>query len=97
MSAQAQDSLTPVFAHADGVRTLVDPAQNAVAVVPADGTDLAQVSRWLVAAVAGVAVVNMQGTGNSIAIPLAAGVPMPVRCTRVLASGTTATGIISLY
>lgn len=60
-----------------------------------DNNDLPVVCRYLTCAVAGVAsVVTVQGT--TLLMPLAAGVPMPIRCTRVRATGTTATGIVAL-
>lgn len=71
---------------------------NAVAVTPSDGSDLAKKPcLGLLANVAGNVVVRMKGSSTSVTLSLAAGIILKVRADRVLASGTTATGISALY
>jgi hypothetical protein len=68
-----------------------------VAVTPSDTVDLAVGHTiTLTAAVAGVAKVNFQD-GSQAIVPLAAGVPNYIDVKRVLATGTTATGIVAAY
>ncbi len=66
------------------------------AITPNDGTDLPadEWTRGLYVGVAGDVAVIMVGDTASVVIPaLAAGVLHPIRVRRVLATGTTATGI----
>ncbi len=73
------------------------PPTNAAAVTPADGADLSFITTMIVAAAAGVISCNMQGTGTAVLVPVAAGVPIPIRVRRILATGTTATGIVAFW
>lgn len=74
---------------------LESPASHLLAVTPSDATDLAQTSRALNVAQSGL--VQVTTTGGSVAtIYIAAGVPFPVRVTRVWSTGTTASGIVAL-
>jgi hypothetical protein len=72
------------------------PCRNAAAVTPSDTVDLADVSRYLVVTVAGNVTVITQA-GQTVAIPAAAGMPLPVAASRVKATGTTATGIVAIW
>lgn len=76
---------------------LTGPVTGGFDVTPDDGADLTTLPRALMVAVGGdVAVILKDGT--SVTLPgLAAGVMYPVRTTRILATGTTATGIKGLY
>lgn len=73
------------------------PSANAAAVTPSDSTDLSFITTQVIASGAGVISVNMQGTGSAVPIPVAAGVPLSIRVRRILATGTTATGIVALW
>lgn len=74
------------------------PAQNAEVVTPHDSDTLAQVSRALYIGVAGDVTVQMAGTGTAILFKsVPAGTVLPIRVTRVNATGTTATTMVSLY
>ncbi|NBU34624.1 hypothetical protein EBZ38_12480 [bacterium] len=73
------------------------PSANAAAVTPSDTVDLGFITTQIIASGAGVISCNMQGTGTAVLIPVAAGVPLPIRVRRVLATGTTATGIVALW
>lgn len=67
---------------------------DAIAVTPADATDLAYPVRGLLVAVAGtIALVTPAGTALTITAP--AGF-VPIGAKRILATGTTATGIVGL-
>jgi hypothetical protein len=70
--------------------------RNAAAVAPSDSTDLTNVTRFLIAAVAGnIALVTQ--AGQSVTIAAAAGIPIPLAVARVKATGTSATGITALW
>lgn len=79
------------------VSALDSPAINAAAVTKHDTNDLTYASRALYIGVTGDVVVNMAGTGSAItfkAVPVGV---LPIRVTRVLSTGTTATDIVSLW
>ena len=76
---------------------LDSPAVNAVAVTPSDSVDLAIASRALYIGVSGDVRVDMQGGGAAVTF---VGVPvgiLPIRASRVYATSTTATNIVSLF
>lgn len=75
---------------------LESPATNAFEVTPDDGADLPAVTRALNVANAGSVRLITLG-GDTVTIFVAAGGVLPIRASRVLASGTTATGIVGLY
>ena len=70
-------------------------AEDAFSITPDDGNDVAIETRGLVAQVAGNVKVTMK-TGATVTLGIAAGVVIPVRVTRVWATGTTATGLVGL-
>ncbi len=76
--------------------SLESPASNIMEITPSDTEDLPVASRALNVATEGVVRVTTVG-GDTASIVVLAGVPFPIRCARVWATGTTATGIISLY
>ena len=75
---------------------LESPATHVRSVVPSDTADLTHASRALNVAGAGAIRVTTVG-GTTATVHVAAGIPFPVRATRVWATGTTATGIAVLY
>ena len=79
---------------------LDSPADNAVAVTPNDSTDLANVPRAIYVGTAGNLVVHMKnGSGTAASVTFSA-VPvgvLPIRPTRVLATGTTASNIVAIW
>lgn len=85
--------MTDIFKkHMNGLES---PASRVYAVQPDDTTDLDVVSRALNVSEAGlVQVTTISGTTAQIFV--AAGIPFPIRVSRVWATGTTATGIVSL-
>jgi hypothetical protein len=65
-------------------------------IAPDDATDLSSVTRAIILGAAGDVAVVLKN-GDAITLPaLAAGVIYPVRVSRVLATGTTATGLKGL-
>ncbi|SMX46507.1 spike base protein, RCAP_Rcc01079 family [Actibacterium lipolyticum] len=80
----------------DFATSLYSPAERIEEIIPDDLTDLAHVTRALNVSVAGTVRVITAG-GDESDVFIAAGVPFPLRVTRVLATGTSATGIRGLY
>jgi hypothetical protein len=76
---------------------LDSPARSAIAITPNDGADLANATRALYVGGAGnIAVVTVgENTVTFNAVP--AGMILPVRVKRVLATGTTAENIVALW
>lgn len=85
-----------------------DPAVtqlDAYAVTPSDGADLpfgivngiTRQTRFIEVTGAGNVSVNLFGGGTAVFTGLAAGQRIRVGATRILATGTTATGIVALY
>lgn len=75
---------------------LESPPTRAYAVVPNDANELPFVTRAINVGLSGdVAVVTADGD-NAI-LHIVAGIAFPIRARRVLASGTTATGIVGLH
>jgi len=63
-----------------------------------DATDLTQGTRAVYTGAGGTIVVNMVGTGTSITFSdLPSGIILPIRISRLLSTGTTATGLVGLY
>ena len=75
---------------------LESPAAHAYAVTPDDGANLAVACRALNAEVSGNIRVTTVG-GDEVTVAVAGGIPFPLRCTKIWATGTTATGIVALY
>jgi hypothetical protein len=76
---------------------LANPASRAAAITPDDGIDLDAATRSIWVGGAGDVAVITAG-GDTVTIPGAlAGTWIPVRATRVLATGTTATGLVALW
>jgi hypothetical protein len=78
-------------------RSLTSPAENAVAILPDDGAVLPQVTRALFVGGAGDARVRMLGGDVVSFASLQAGSLLPIRVVQVLATGTTATGLVGLW
>ena len=78
-------------------RSLTSPAEHALAIQPDDAGDLPQVTRALYVGGSGDVAVTMRGGETVSFAAVSAGTLLPVRVSRVLASGTTATGILGLW
>lgn len=76
---------------------LTSPARNAVDVTPSDSTVFSEETRALYVGGAGdVSVVTAEGqTTTFVAVP--GGSILPVRCSKVLSTSTTATSIVRLW
>lgn len=76
--------------------SLSGPAAHAFAVTPSDSTDVAETTRALYVGIGG-AVAAVMASGASVTFgAVASGTVLPVRVTRVLATGTTASAILGL-
>lgn len=76
-------------------QSLESPATIVLQLSPDDTTDLPMPSRALNAAQEGTVRVTTTG-GTTATLYIAAGICLPVRVTRVWATGTTATGLTGL-
>lgn len=78
--------------------TLTSPAEHAQAITPSDTADTF-VSRGVMAATAGVIRVTLAGMadGTSVNLTVAATLIYPLRIKRIWATGTTATGVVTLW
>jgi hypothetical protein len=72
-------------------------ASEAIAVTPADGTDLATTQAALFIGGGGDVKVDMTGSGTVTFSGVADGTFLPILVDRVYATGTTATNILALY
>lgn len=76
-------------------QSLESPATRIMEIVPSDTGKLAFVTRAVTVETAGhLQVVTARGDAGRIFV--AAGIPFPIRVRQVLATGTTATGIVGL-
>lgn len=73
------------------------PANDAAAVTPNDGADLAFTARALYVGGAGDISVITQGGQTVLFAGASAGSIIPIRAARVRATGTTATNIVALW
>jgi hypothetical protein len=76
--------------------TMEQPATDAVAVTPSNSDDLPCVSRGLYIGAAGTLKVRMLSGVDVTFANVGAGL-LPIRCTRVFSTGTSATGIVALW
>jgi hypothetical protein len=76
--------------------SLSGPASHAFAVTPNDGADLAETTRALYVGTGGSVAAVMASGGTVTFASLASGTLLPVRISRVLATGTTASAILGL-
>lgn len=77
--------------------SLTAPARDAVAVVPSDTTDLTVLPRALYVGQTGDVTARLAGGQTVLFKAAQAGSVLPVRAARVMATGTTATGIVALW
>ncbi|TNF19041.1 MAG: hypothetical protein EP318_16385 [Rhodobacteraceae bacterium] len=83
----------PFATHVD---SLTGPVTGGFDITPDDAADLASVTRALMVSAAGDLAVTFRD-GSSVTLPgLAPGVIYPLRVRRVLATGSTATGVKGL-
>ena len=79
-------------------RSLTSPPEDAAAITPADaGSGLSHVTRALYVGVAGDLALLMQGGATVVLRGVPSGSFLPLRVRQVLASGTTADGIVGFW
>lgn len=78
-------------------RDVDDPVDNAASVTPNDSTDLTAVTRAIYVGGFGDMAVIMKNGQTVTFTNLESGVVYPYRVSRILSTGTTATGIIALW
>jgi len=71
------------------------PADKAEAIAPNDGADLTNTTRGIYVGGAGNIVATVGGTDVTFTA-VQAGTVLPIRATRIKATGTTATGLVGL-
>ena len=76
---------------------LMIPAEAYDGITPSDGTALARPTRAVYVGVSGDLRVDSMDGNQVTFVGLAAGMVHPIRCTRVYATGTTATDIVGIY
>ena len=74
----------------------ISPPEYGAAVVPNDGADLDEMTRAINVSGGGDVALVTEG-GSSIIINVVAGIAFPITARRILATGTTATGIVALW
>ena len=77
--------------------TLISPIRDALAVAPSNAAVLANMTRAVYIGGAGSLAVVTAGGQSVVFQNLPAGSMVPVRVTQILATGTTATGILALW
>lgn len=75
---------------------LTSPAEAAFAVTPADGTDLPRATRAIYIGASGALRVTLLSGETVTFVGMQAGMVYPLRLRRVLATGTTAGGLVGL-
>jgi hypothetical protein len=78
-------------------RSLTSPPENAIEVVGEDSADLAYATRALYIGGGGDLRVRMLGGGTVTLANVPSGTLIPLRVTRIFATGTTATEILGLW
>ena len=76
-------------------RVGLESANDAFAITPNDGVDLAVETRQILVGVGGNLTVIMK-SGTSVLFVVSAGQSLNIKVTRVMATGTTATGLVGL-
>lgn len=72
--------------------------ENAFPIVPSDVDDIDAITRAVYVGSGGNMVVRMSGSGGNVTFRnIPSGALLPIRISRVLATGTTAADIIGLY
>lgn len=76
---------------------LADPCDNAFAITPSDSTDFTYVSRGIYVGVSGD-IMAVMADGTAVLFKNAvAGSILPLRCSRVNSTGTSATNLVGIY
>lgn len=78
-------------------RSLTSPPENAAAIVPADAADLIYATRAVYVGGEGDLRVRMLGGATVTLVAVPAGALLPLRVSRVLATGTTASDLLGFW
>ena len=78
-------------------RSLISPPEDAAAITPDDDRDLAVATRAIWVGGGGDLRVRMLGGAEVTLAGVGGGALLPLRTTRVLATGTTATALVALW
>ena len=78
-------------------RDLSSPAANALTVTPSDSAEIPLCRALWIGVGGNVTVVCEDGAASVLFAGAGAGQVIPVRCRKVLSTGTTATSIVALY
>ena len=76
--------------------SLLAPATHGFSIVPSDSADLAETTRAVYCGVGGDVVATLQSGATVLFTNVTAGALLPIRLTKVAATGTTATGLVGL-
>ena len=76
--------------------TAIGPAVMLRAVTPSDADELEFVTNGIVPGTAGTIAVVAQEDGSAVTLTVNAGQVLPIRARKIMATGTTATGIVAL-
>lgn len=76
---------------------IAGPALNAAAITTSDSAALANSTRGIYVGGAGDVKVDLGGSGTVTFAGVPAGTILPVRASKVYATGTTATNLVALY
>lgn len=80
-----------------GARDETISASYAATVTPSDATVFSSSTRGVYVGGTGDLAVTMEGGGAITFVSVLSGSILPIRCTQVLATGTTATAIVALF
>lgn len=73
------------------------PAERAISITPNDSADLSEPVRAIFTGSGGdIALIAIGDTSSVVFVGVAAGIILPVSASRVLATGTAATGLVGL-
>lgn len=78
-------------------RSLTGPPDEAASIAPSDTADLAVATRALYVGTGGDVRLRMLGGGEITLANVASGSLIPIRATRVFATGTSATQLVGLW
>ena len=87
----------PIDHHANQAEGLTSPYNDAASVTPSDTVDLTNTTRALYIGSQGTISVVMSGSGNTVSFTLDKHEILPVRVTRVNATGTSCSNIVALW
>lgn len=87
----------PTDHHQSQMEGLTAPYNDAEEVTPSNTVDLSNTTRALYIGSQGTLRVRMAGSGNDVTFTLDKHELLPIRVTRVFATGTSATNIVALW